>query len=202
MFDLKLNTNLNLLQENLNLLQEEFCYIVDPGQIFTISETKTNGKGSCSFQSEHKILVIQAKNKNSTIWALKNQKCAEASFLEFTKNGQKILHILEMKMTCNLKTFNKVCLQLEGMYYSSLAIMQILKIGQPDEVISYIAYKYSKMTQNDYPMIANKLSSEEKKKIFPHISFWEEGKIKFHNIDSKLVKLARDENGDCPCLKI
>lgn len=187
------------IEEHLSLFNNDLCFIIPENQTISIEEKKTEGKGFCFFTSSNPVLFIKANDKNSCLWLLKSQKCAEGAFLEFKNDDEIILHLIEMKSHCKLKTFMHACEQLEGMYFSVLSIMSILKLGEPAKVISYLAYVDESLSdKSSNPMIANKLLIGEPKKVLPmssELEFWKKKYINRKYLKSKLITGKR-MNGD------
>lgn len=190
---------INSIIENLSLFNKDYCFLIEAGNKILIEEKKSQGKGTCSFTSQHPVLMMKAKDKNSCVWMLSDQKCAEGAFLEITDDNRKILHIIEMKSKCDLAKFYHVCLQLEGMYFSALAVMAILNLGHPDEVITYLAYTSESLSNRiNTPLIANKVlvgSPHTPLKMTEEINFWANKYIKRKHLKAKLVTGERN-NGD------
>ena len=186
------------LSENkyLEIYNTDYCYIIDSNEKIVVIEEKEDGKGTCEFLSKTPVLMIKAKNKNSAIWALKDQKCAEASFLEINEEGI-ILHIVEMKSKLSLRTFKHACMQIEGMYFASLGVISSLKLNLPVKVYSYIAYtELDSVFYEDKPRIFNKHLIGSNQMVNKDISYWNDKRVNMKHIVSTLITGERDTNGN------
>lgn len=185
----------------IDLLNKDYAYIIDSKKEIRIVEKSDDGKGTCTFFSQNDVLLMIAKNSGSHVWALNKKNCAEAAFLEIDKDNNKRLHILEMKKTFKVSTMEHACKQLEGMYFSALSVMNVLKLGLPDVVISYIAYSkldpIFEAKDTELPPIYHKMEIGNDAKIIPEIDMWQKKIIPFAHIKSNLVSNQRDELGDC-----
>ncbi|WP_026879226.1 hypothetical protein WMO13_00675 [Ignatzschineria larvae DSM 13226] len=181
----------------LSLLKNDLCYVIEKKEPITIREKKQGGAGCCTFRSQYDVLMIKAKDQGTALWALVNQKCSEGAFLEIKEDGKKVLHIVEMKSKCRLSDFMKVCDQLEGMYYASLAVMAILKLGIPDQVISYVAYKSTDLEHpSRLPLYQNKQLVGVNTDGVRILNFWKNDEIQFKHCFSSLIKGKRDQDGN------
>lgn len=183
----------NKMQNLLKLFHQDFIRIhqSNQGQFF-ILEKKDGGKGACYFQSDNDVLIIKAKDKNTPLWALKNQKCAEGAFVVLDKNHQSLsLHIIEMKSKLTYDEFEKVIQQLQGMYLMAFCVMSILKLNIPKEIKTYIAYTdetvQNKIHQNPKRMPRKSIGIKD-----PVLESWEMEEVKLsHNNTARLIKMIR-----------
>lgn len=181
----------------LNLLKNDLCYIIEKKEPIIMQEKKQKGAGACTFRSPHDVLMIKAKDQGTALWALVNQRCSEGAFLEIKEDGEKVLHLLEMKSRCTQSEFIKACEQLEGMYYAALSVMAVLKLGFPDQVISYIAYKSTNLeNQTQLPLYQNKQLVGVDTEGVRALNFWRNHKIQFKHCFSSLIKGKRDQDGN------
>lgn len=192
------------MEKYLHLLNKDYVYKIPANQKISVEEKSNTGKGKCHFISKDDVLFIKPRDNRSFIWLLQNQKCADAAFISFSSNGQKILHIIEMKSNVTRKEFKKVIDQCKGMYLSSLSIMSILKLSEPDEIKIYIAYKEDNVIQNKHQMlIKNKvLVGKPKEELDPITKSWLECSITLdHNNLVLLIKKERikENNNEYNC---
>lgn len=193
----------NKMQDLLRLFNQDFIYIhqANKGR-FSIVEKKDGGKGICYFQSDNDVLIIKAKDQNTPLWSLKNQKCAEGAFVLLDKNNQSLsLHIIEMKSKLTYDEFEKVIQQLQGMYLMAFCVMSILRLNIPTEIKTYIAYKNETVQDkiNRNPKRIPKKSIGIKDLV---LESWEKERIELsHSNTAKLIKMIRinDGNGNFNC---
>ena len=188
----------NKMEDLLKLFNQDFVRIhqASKGKFSIIEKKDDGGKGLCYFQSNNDVLIIKAKDKNTPLWALKNQQCAEGSFLVLNSNTPTSLHIIEMKSGLNHKKLEEAMSQLKGMYLVSFCVLSILKLPMPKDILVYIAYKKESITNpNRIPQKSIGVKNDLQ-------DFWESEKIElFDGNFAKLIKGQRikDNNGNFNC---
>lgn len=179
------------------MYNKDYCYLIDSNEKIIVLESDDQGKGECEFFSKTPIVMIKAKDKNSAIWALKDQKCAEAAFIEINASGL-VLHIVEMKSKLTIRVFIHACKQIEGMYFASLGVISSLKLDLPVKVISYIAYKQlDNNLSKEMPSVLTKHLIGTPEMTTKEMSYWYQKEIKLKHTNCSLKTVERNENGDC-----
>lgn len=134
---------------SISLFHKEYVWEIAPDVQFAVVEKNKGGAGNCFFMSSSGALFIKSKDGKPTVWAVKNAKCAEASFLTTDASGTGHLHIVEMKSKLTKDEFQKVIDQWRGMLLASLAILGISDKPRPAKVTVYIAYNSEEITAKD-----------------------------------------------------
>lgn len=181
------------MQNLLKLFNQDLIRIhqASEGKFSIVEKKDDGGKGFCYFQSNNNVLIIKAKDSNTPLWALKNQQCAEGSFLVLDNNNPASLHIIEMKSSLNHKKLEEAMSQLKGMYLMSFCILSVLKLPIPKDILVYIAYKKESITNpNRIPQKSIGVKRELQ-------DFWENEKVElFDGNFAKLIKGQRTDNGN------
>lgn len=170
---------------------KEFVYEVEAGVPFEVVEKNHGGAGKCSFVSPTGVLFIKSKDGKPPIWAVKNAKCAEASFLNTDASGAGHLHIVEMKSKLTKSEFQKVIDQWRGMLLASLAILGIADKPRPEKVTVYIAYNSENVSVRD-PAQPITLKVMVGGTLQPGVEEWKDEKVSlFSDVTASIVKGQR-----------
>lgn len=170
---------------------KEFVWEVERGVPFEVIEKNAGGAGKCVFVSPTGAFFIKSKDGKPPVWAVKNAKCAEASFLTTDGDGAGHLHIVEMKSKLTKNEFQKVIDQWRGMLLASLAILGIADKPRPNRITVYIAYTSENILSKD-PAQPITFKIKVGGALQPGIKEWKDEKVSlFSDVTASIVKGQR-----------
>lgn len=161
---------------------------------FVIEEKKKGGRGKCLFQATKHTLLINMNEH--TLWALKNQQCADGAFVHFDEQNQATLYLLEMKSGLDIRKFGEdVLAQFQGMYLSALAILALLDIPKPQQIYAIIAFSKNKIDEPNSNIFRKQLVGEKtvaQQKLMQFRQIWNAGEVPLpYQQTAKLIKQQR-----------
>lgn len=113
----------------------------------SIEEVEPAGAGSVTMKVTGDYVVVRPKSGTHQIIWLSDSKCADGGIVAFKNSTTVSIHIVELKSSVNLRRWEEVKSQFNGMLLNSLALLRLGGIQiDVNEVKCYLAFTKDKIT--------------------------------------------------------
>lgn len=126
----------------IKLINVDYARVVN-NEAIEIVEANESGAGKAIFTTNKEALHIKHVRNAPPIKWMKNQKCADGAIV--IVDPDVVLHVVELKKTIGNGKWDDIRSQIEGMIFNAIAILAVIGIDRPNEIICHIAYETDRM---------------------------------------------------------
>lgn len=140
-------TMLDLAQARLDWIHPDHY---EKGQQVDVAETKPGGEGRLSFEVDEGETALRFRlTESGRFPCIRQGKAADGVILHFGRDQSlRALHLVELKSKVGSSQWRSVKLQLQGALHNAHALLGVLGLECPKEVVCHTAYKQDALSQN------------------------------------------------------
>lgn len=171
-------------------LNSSFAQFLNCGTA-SITEKDPKGLSKIDFTLSGPTLIINGFGSKAPIRWTKLQKCADGALIEFSKSSSK-LHVVESKGTVSTDDWKDIRLQLHGMILNCRAMLGVLQIEFPSDIIFHVALKKdSVLTGGANPILLKNPVGHAKSYGF--VGEWRNSLLEFDGYKIPIRKIFKDQ---------
>jgi len=120
------------------------------GRQVDVVETKSGGEGTLTFEVDEGETALRFKlTESGRFPCIRQGKAADGVILHFGRDQSlRALHLVELKSKVGSSQWRGVKLQLQGALHNAHALLGVLGLECPKEIVCHTAYKQDALSQN------------------------------------------------------